>query len=150
LWNVILGFELHYRYANGVELFCCNAGRGSASKQVHVRFEGTEGWVCAWYGPDRLEAEPKSILTAEVKPDNFPFPLENEKRNFLNSVKTRAPTLADAEVGHRSSSVAQLGYIACQVERKLKWDPVAERFASDDEANCLLCLAPGRAPWTVS
>jgi predicted dehydrogenase len=150
LWNVILGFELHYRYANGVELFYSNAGRGSASKQVHVRFEGTEGWVCAWYGPDRLEAEPKSILTAEVKPDDFPFPLENEKRNFLNCVKTRAPTLADAEVGHRSSSVAQLGYIACQVGRKLKWDPAAERFAGDDEANRLLCLPPGREPWTVS
>ncbi len=143
LWNVILGFEVHYRYADGVELFYCNAGRGSASKQVHVRFEGTEGWVCAWYGPDRLEAEPKSILTAEVKPDAFPFPLENEKRNFLNCVKTRAHTLADAEVGHRSSSVAQLGYIACQVGRKLKWDPAAERFAGDDEANSLLCFPLG-------
>jgi predicted dehydrogenase len=150
LWNVILGFDLRYRYANGVELFYTNTGRGSAPKKVHVRFEGTEGWVCCWYGPDRLEAEPKSILSAEVKPEDFPFPRENEKRNFLNCVKTRAPTLADAEVGHRSSSVAQLGYIACQVGRKLKWDPVAERFAGDDEANRLLCLPPGREPWTVS
>jgi len=149
LWNVILGFDLHYRYANGVELSYCNTGRGSAPKQVHVRFEGTEGWVCAWYGPDRLEAEPKSILTAEVKPEDFPFRLENEKRNFLNCVKTRGQTLEDAEVGHRSSSVAQLGYIACQVGRKLKWDPAAERFAGDDEANRLLNLPPMRAPWKL-
>jgi len=150
LWNVILGFELHYRYANGVELFYTNTGRGSSPTQVHVRFEGTEGWVCAWYGPDRLEAEPKSILTAEVKPEDFPFTLENEKRNFLNCVKTRGQTLEDAEVGHRSSSVAQLGYIACQVGRKLKWDPAAERFTGDDEANRLLCLPPGRVPWSVT
>ena len=150
LWNVILGFDVRYRYANGVELFYTNAGRDSTSKQVHVRFEGTEGWICAWYGPDRLEAEPKSILTAEVKPEDFPFPLENEKRNFLNCVKTRERTLADAEVGHRSSTVAQLGYIACQVGRKLKWDPVAERFDGDEEASGLLCLPPGRAPWNVS
>jgi len=150
LWNVILGFELHYRYANGVELFYTNTGRGSSPAQVHVRFEGTEGWVCAWYGPDRLEAEPKSILTAKVKPEEFPFPLENEKRNFLNCVKTRGQTLEDAEVGHRSSSVAQLGYIACQVGRKLKWDPLAERFTGDDEANRLLGLPPGRAPWSVT
>jgi len=149
LWNVILGFDLHYRYANGVELFYCNAGRGAAPKKVHVRFEGTEGWISVWYGPDRLEAEPKSILTAKVKPEDFPFTLENEKRNFLNCVKTRAQTLEDAEVGHRSSSVAQLGYIACQVGRKLKWDPTAERFAGDDEANRLLSLPPGRAPWKV-
>lgn len=152
LWNVILGFDLHYRYANGVELFYANTGRKTDGKKesVHVRFEGTEGWVCCWYGPDRLEAEPKSILTATVKPEDFPFPLENEKRNFLNCVKTRAQSLEDAEVGHRSSSVAQLGYIACQVGRKLKWDPVTERFAGDDEANRLLTLPPGRAPWAVS
>jgi predicted dehydrogenase len=150
LWNVILGFDLRYRYANGVELFYSNTGRKTGgSESVHVRFEGTEGWVCAWYGPDRLEAEPKSILTAEVKPDDFPFPLENEKRNFLNCVKTRGRTLEDAEVGHRSSSVAQLGYIACQLGRKLKWDPATERFSGDDEANRLLTLPPGRAPWAV-
>lgn len=151
LWNVILGFDLRYRYANGVELFYANTGRktGGKKESVHVRFEGTEGWVCCWYGPDRLEAEPKSILTATVKPDDFPFPLENEKRNFLNCVKTRAQTLEDAEVGHRSSSVAQLGYIACQVGRKLKWNPATERFAGDDEANRLLTLPPGRAPWVV-
>jgi len=151
LWNVILGFDLHYRYANGVELFYHNTGRNTSGKeQVHVRFEGTEGWICLWYGPDRLEAEPASILTAEVKPEDFPFPLENEKRNFLNCVKTRGQSLEDAEVGHRSSSVAQLGYIACQVGRKLKWDPAAERFQNDDEANRLLTFPPGRAPWAVA
>ena len=150
LWNVILGFDLRYRYADGVELFYRNTGRNTGGNEsVHVRFEGTEGWVSAWYAPDRLEAEPKSILAAEVKPEEFPFVLENEKRNFLNCVKTRARTLEDAEVGHRSTSVAQLGYIACRVGRKLKWDPVAERFAGDDEANRLLKLPPGRAPWGV-
>ena len=142
---MILGFDLRYRYANGVELFYRNSGpqRGSNGPRA---IRGDRRLGLRWYGPDRLEAEPKSILTAEVKPEEFPFTLENEKRNFLNCVKTRARTLEDAEVGHRSSSVAQLGYIACQVGRKLKWDPAAERFAGDDEANRLLCLPPGRAP----
>ena len=151
LWNVITDFNVRYRYANDVELFYTNNGFKAATPVgVHVRFEGTEGWICAWFGPDRLEAEPKSILTAEVKPEDFPFRLENEKRNFLNCVKTREQTLEDAEVGHRSSSVAQLGYIACQVGRKLKWDPTSERFGDDDQANRLLCLPPGRAPWNVT
>jgi len=155
LWNVILSFDLHYRYANGVELFYHNNAGGEANKRwgtekVHVRFEGTEGWICAWYAPDRLEAEPASILTAEVKPEDFPFPLENEKRNFLDCVKSRGTTLEDAEVGHRSSSVAQLGYIACQVGRKLGWNPDTEKFVGDDEANRLLCLPPGRSPWNVT
>jgi len=150
LWNVMLGFEVRYRYADGVELFYVNVGRKPDAKGVHVRFEGSEGWICAWYGPDRLEAEPKSILSAEVKPEDFPFAVKNEKRDFLDCVKTRGRTLEDAEVGHRSSSLCQLGYIACQVGRKLTWDPAAERFVGDEEANRLLSRTPGRAPWNVS
>ncbi len=148
LWNAMQGFDVRYRYANGVELFY--TALSDRSKGVsYVRFEGTEGWVCARYGPDRLEAEPASILDAEVSSDDFPFVRKNEKHDFLDCVKARSQTLQDAEVGHRSSSIGQLGYIACQVERKLTWDPAAERFAGDDEANGLLRLPPGRAPWNV-
>jgi len=57
LWNVITEFKVHYRYANGVEMFY--AGRKDYKDgQSYMRFEGTEGWVCGWYSPDRLEAEP--------------------------------------------------------------------------------------------
>ena len=146
LWNVMLGFDVRYRYADGVELFY-TALSDTSKGQSYVRFEGTEGWICAWYAPDRLEAEPASILDAEVDPDAFPFVLKNEKHDFLDCVKARSQTLEDAEVGHRSSSIGQLGYIACQVGRKLTWDPETERFAGDDEANALLQLPPGREPF---
>ncbi|MDY0165195.1 MAG: Gfo/Idh/MocA family oxidoreductase [Thermoguttaceae bacterium] len=148
LWNVMLGFNVRYRYADGVELFY-TALTDRSKGQSYVRFEGTEGWICVWYGPDRLEAEPASVLTAEVSSDEFPFLCKNEKHDFLDCIKSRSRTLQDAEVGHRSSSIGQLGYIACQVGRKLTWDPAAERFAGDDEANALLSLPPGRAPWNV-
>ena len=148
LWNVIMDFQVRYRYANGVEMFY--AGRKDyAEGQSYMRFEGTEGWVCGWYGPDRLEAEPKSLLTAEVKPEDFPFPLKNEKHDFLDCVRSRSRTLEDAEVGHRSSSVGQLGYIACQLRRKLTWDPAAEQFPGDEEANKLVRGRHDREPWNV-
>ena len=38
--------------------------------------------------------------------------------------------------------------IAIQVGRPLAWDPDQERF-DDAEANKLLSLPPGRAPWTI-
>jgi hypothetical protein len=114
-----------------------------------MRFEGTDGWICGWYGPDRLEAEPKSLLTAEVKPEDFPFPLKNEKRDFIDCVKSRGRTLQDAEVGHRSGTIGQLGWIACQLGRKLTWDPAKEQFAGDDEANRLARGNSGRAPWSI-
>jgi predicted dehydrogenase len=148
LWNVILEFQVRYRYANGVEMFY--AGRTDyAEGQSYMRFEGTEGWVCGWYAPDRLEAEPKSLLTAEVKPEEFPFPLKNEKHDFLDCVRSRSRTLEDAEVGHRSSTVGQLGYIACRLGRTLTWDPAAEQFPGDEEANKLVRGRRDRAPWNV-
>ncbi|MFZ5833079.1 MAG: Gfo/Idh/MocA family protein [Planctomycetota bacterium] len=148
LWNVVTDFQVQYRYANGVQMFY-EGRREYPDGQSYMRFEGTEGWVCGWYAPDRLEAEPKSLLTAEVKPEDFPFPLKNEKLDFLDCVKSRSRTLEDAEVGHRSGTVGQLGYLACLLGRKLTWDPAKEEFVGDDEANRLARGTPGRAPWNV-
>ena len=72
----------------------------------------------------------------------------HEKRDFLDCIKTRRRTLADAEVGHRTTSLCQLGHIAIQVGRKLRWDPDAERFPDDPEANRLLTRSM-RSPWTL-
>jgi hypothetical protein len=64
-------------------------------------------------------------------------------------VKTRGPTLEDAEVGHRTASLGHLGQIALELGRKLKWDPDKERFVGDDEANQRLSLPAGRSPWSL-
>lgn len=153
LHNGIQGWEVRYRYANGVEALYVNSDRSPSNQPTGIRFEGTEGWVSVVpfkNGMQGLDAEPKSLLTATLGPEDFPYTLKHEKRDFLDCVKTRGQTLEDAEVGHRSTTVCQLGYIACLTGRKLKWDPVAERFAGDDEANRLLSLPPGRAPWSVT
>ncbi|HPP52517.1 MAG TPA: Gfo/Idh/MocA family oxidoreductase, partial [Thermoguttaceae bacterium] len=148
LWNVILEFKVRYRYANGVEMFY--EGRKEFSDgQSYMRFEGTEGWVCGWYAPDRLEAEPKSLLTVQIKPEEFPYPLKNEKHDFLDCVRSRGRTLEDAEVGHRSSTVGQLGYIACLLGRKLTWAPDKEQFVGDEEANKLAAGPAGHPPWNI-
>ena len=148
IWNVALDFKARYKYADGVEMFYDGRTKYDDG-QSYMRFEGTEGWVCGWYAPDRLEAEPKSLLTAEVKPEDFPFPLKNEKHDFLDCVRSRERTLEDAEVGHRSGTIGQLAYIAGQLGRKLKWDPEKEQFQGDDEANKLALGTPGRKPWNV-
>jgi myo-inositol 2-dehydrogenase / D-chiro-inositol 1-dehydrogenase len=149
LWNVLEKFDVRYRYANGVQLFYTGLPRKSRPG-AYVRFEGSEGWIQANYGPQSLEAEPKSLLTATLGPDAKRFVFKHEKRDFLDCVKSRGQTLEDAEVGHRSSCIGQLGYIAVQVGQKLKWDPAAERFLGNDAANALLDHGPGRAPWSIS
>ena len=49
-------------------------------------------------------------------------------------VRSRELSVADVEIGHRSCTVCHLGNIARWVGKPLKWDPVAEKFDSD-EAN---------------
>ena len=58
VWNVLVDFEVNYRYANGVELNYKVGG-----KEVYVRFEGDEGWVKAWYmgKPDKQDSRCRGV-----------------------------------------------------------------------------------------
>ena len=141
LWNVLIDFNINYRYANGVRMTY-------VMDHPFVRFEGTEGWVQADWTTRALTGEPESILKSPTLPGEIHLPFLSEKRDFINCVKSRARTVADAEVGHRTTSACQIAHIAIQVGRKLTWDPVTERFPGDEEANRLLSRFM-RAPWRL-
>ncbi|MCC6125194.1 MAG: Gfo/Idh/MocA family oxidoreductase [Pirellulales bacterium] len=61
-------------------------------------------------------------------------------QNWLDCIKTREKPVADVEIGHRSVSICHLVNIARRIGQPLKWDPAAERFLGDDEANQLVKL----------
>ena len=142
LWDVVCEFEVHYRYANGVELIY-------KTDSPYVRFEGTEGWVQAYFGRRGLEAEPVSLLKSEIKPDEVHLPFLTEERDFLNCVKTRGKTLENEEVAHYNTSLCHLGHIALRVGTgvRLNWDPKAERFTNNNEANKYVVLPQARDQW---
>ena len=142
MWDVLMEFEVTYRYANGVKLIY-------KTERPYVRFEGTEGWIQVNYFPTNIEAEPKSVLDSKIGPDEIHFRLKGDKRDFLDCVKSRGQTLEDAEVGHRTTTLCHLGHIAIQVGEKLQWDPDAERFTNSDAANQLIARPPGRDPWAL-
>ena len=54
--------------------------------------------------------------------------------------------MAPAEVGHRSCTACLVAHAAMKLDRELRWDPKAERFVNDDEANGLLSRKQ-RAPY---
>jgi hypothetical protein len=139
LWEVLLHFEIQYRYANGVRLLY-------SVSRPYIRFEGSEGWIEADYNTRSLKAQPASLLDFSPGANDIRLPLKDEKRDFIDAVKTRGPTLADAEVGHRTTSLCQLGHIAIQTGRRLTWNPKQERFVNDEAANRLLSR-PLRSPW---
>jgi predicted dehydrogenase len=68
-------------------------------------------------------------------------------RNFLDCVKSRNRPNADIEDGHRSTTFALLANIALATRARLDWDPQAERFTDNDQANELLDYEY-RPPWT--
>lgn len=63
---------------------------------------------------------------------------ESHVENWIACIKSRELPNADIEIGHRSATVCHLGNIARWTNRKLRWDPVAEAFPGDAEANALL------------
>ncbi len=141
LWEVLLSFEIQYRYANGVRLIY-------TASRPYIRFEGSDGWIEADYNTRGLKAQPESIMNSPRTPGDIRLPLKDEKRDFIDAVRTRGQTLADAEVGHRTTSLCQLGHIAIQMGRKLMWDPEKEQFVNDEPANRLLGR-PLRSPWRL-
>jgi predicted dehydrogenase len=155
LFNTAQSFDLHYRYANGVTMTVVSSGPG-------IRFEGTEGWIGfeGWRGP--LQASTPAILDSKIGPNEVQLyrPSEiiprtagdrgGEHRNFIDCVKSRKPCYAPAEVGHRTITIAHIGNIAMLLGRKLRWDPKAERFVGDAEADADVMLRrKQREPWAI-
>ena len=68
--------------------------------------------------------------------------------DWLNAIRTRGPTVAPVDAGHRTAALCHLTNIACLLGRKTTWDPDAERFIDDDEAN-RLAARPMREPWRL-
>ncbi|OHB76383.1 MAG: hypothetical protein A2Z25_20180 [Planctomycetes bacterium RBG_16_55_9] len=139
LFTTALKAEIEYTYANGVKMFLKSGGG--------TRFEGTEGWIYVNRG--KLEAEPKSLLTSVIGPDEkHLYQSRDHKRDFLDCIRSRKDPICTAETGHRTSTVCHLGNIAMRLARPLKWDPQKEQFLNDDEAN-RMTRRPARAPWRL-
>jgi len=127
-------------YANGVKLICKTGGS-------NTRFEAADGWVDVARGS--LRTRPESLKTTTIKPDEIHlYDSRDHHQNFLDCVRSRKDPVANVEIGHRSATVCHLGNIAMLLNRKLKWNPVAEQFVNDSHANSMLARSM-RAPWRL-
>lgn len=138
------GFRIVYGYAGGVQaILTATTDRA----QWGMRFIGESGSV--YVEMDEVVTDPPSLKTTKIGPDELHLHASDDHYgNFLECVRSRARTAATAEIGHRSATACHLGAIATLLKRKLRWDPAAERFIGDDEANRRIAR-PMRAPWTL-
>jgi len=137
-------WHVEYAFADGVRMIYT-----STNETPHgVRFEGDAGWVYVDHGGG-LHADPPGMLRSAIGPGEVHlYRSPGHARDFLRAVRTRRPTIAPAEVAHRSTSICLLGDIAMRLGRKLRWDPDRERFHDDPAANALLAR-PARPPWRM-
>jgi len=134
-----------YRYASGVVVH----GRPHPDEPVGGEggacFVGTAGRIAV--DRNTLVSEPGGIAKEPLHPNEVHLARNNgHADNFLECVRTRQRPICDADVAHRSASALLLGGVAKQLQRTLRWDPQAERFTNDPEANRFLSIAK-RAPW---
>jgi len=156
LWNVHGKFLTHAVYANGVTMDI------SGDFPNGVKFIGSKGWILVTRGdaavtasdpsfgqksPGPLTASDPRILTSVIGPNEIHLYRSAEQHgNWLDSIRTRKAPSAPAEIGHRACSACLVHQVAMHLNRKLYWDPKAERFNNDDEANRWLSR-PHRKPY---
>ena len=140
--DCILDWDVRMKFANGVTMSFTDG-----KKNAHgVRFEGDEGWL--FVNRQVLKAEPASVLNERIGPAERHLPVStNHFGDFLGAVRSRQRPIAPIGSGVRSDTLCHLSYIAVQLGRKLKWDPEAERFGDDEQANRMLLPRPMRSPW---
>ncbi|AKJ64394.1 Gfo/Idh/MocA family protein [Kiritimatiella glycovorans] len=72
----------------------------------------------------------------------------NHHENFVRCIRSRRTTVAPAEVGHRTASVALLCEISLLLGRDVHWDPERESILNDPTANAMLGRTY-REPWSL-
>jgi len=143
LFNTVKDYNVTYRYANGV-IMTCKPGTPS------IKFIGSDGWLGneGWRAP--LKASSHEILESEIslmEKHLYTNPA-GEHDDFLKCVKSRKDPYFPVDVGHRVSTICHLANIALRLGRRLKWDPDAERFLNEDQANEMMSR-PMRIPWNL-
>jgi len=136
-----------YKYATGVVVY----GKAYPGEPVGnvggACFVGTQGRIAV--DREALVSDPPDIVREPLRPDEVHlYRSTSHAGNYLYCIRTRKKPICDADIAHRAASALLLGGVAKQLNRALKWDPKAEQFVNDDEANRLLSIAK-RPPWCI-
>ncbi len=123
------------KYANGTLLKLM--GQRHTMEDLGAIFRGEKGNIEILRGHAR--ANPAELLK-DAPPNTPGGPKESVPHiaNFIDCVRTRKKPAADAETGHRATTVCHLINICRKLDRKLQWDPKAEKFVNDQAANKLI------------
>jgi predicted dehydrogenase len=155
IWNVHGAYDIELTYPGGVKVSV------SDKHPNGLKFIGDEGWIWVTREGQVTASDPGSNGTALpalaasdarlLAPEGLSVQLprsDEHHKNWLECVRTRREPIAPARIAHRSSSACIASWIAMKVGRPVTWDPRAERFVSDNQADALLARHE-RAPYGI-
>ncbi len=144
IYNAAKRFWVETKYADGPPMVIAG---GYPQIQSGTKWFGEYGWV--WVDRGGFESQPAHLVNEVIGPNEKRlYKSRDHAQNFLDCVRSRALTIAPAEVAHRSASVGHLGIVAIETGRTLKWDPATETIIGDPGAERMLAHAY-RAPYQL-
>ncbi|MDR0686961.1 MAG: gfo/Idh/MocA family oxidoreductase, partial [Dysgonamonadaceae bacterium] len=109
------------------------------------KFIGENGWIAVARGYYKC-SNPAWQYVKKQSDDGTPYETSvGHQEDFINACRERSEPVANVEIGHSSCTVCNIGNIAIELNRALKWNPEIQQFVGDDEANSHLVrrYAPG-------
>jgi predicted dehydrogenase len=154
VWNTATKYDVECTYRKEVTGYPVDVkmtiAGGSPAIAMGTKWIGTDGWV--WVDRSGFDASNPDWTKVETLPDDLRkvqlYESHEHRRNFLDSVKSRKPTIAPVETAHHSTIPGHLGLISMLVGRKLHWDVEEEKILNDPAASELL-TRPYRDPWKL-
>ncbi len=140
VWDAAWRYGMTCTYKSGVVTRITNRARQG------ITFYGSDGWLHisrAGLQASREEWTREGFEAGSVKLAKS----DNHWRNFLDSVKSRQPTVTPAEIAHRSITPGHLGMIAAEIGARIEWDPEKEQIIDNEAAAKLLNQQGDKMPW---
>ncbi len=146
-FNTATEFHIDLTFANG-SVMSVNDHFKRESDGVDfdngILFEGDKGRIFVNRG--KLQGTPVDNLTdddrAEIKEAIVKLckgkQPGNHMKNFFECVEDRSKPISDVWSHHRTMTSCHLCNIALMLGRELRWDPKAERFVGDPQADALM------------
>ena len=153
-YNTVTEFSIDLKFENGSVL---NVNHQYRRPEENIDFgngillEGDKGRIFVNRG--KLQGAPVDNLTEK---DNAELeeiigqlykgkPRGGHMKNFFDCLEDRSLPVADVFTHHRTMSSCHMCNIALMLGRELNWDPKAEKFVGDDQANLLMSRTSRKA-----
>lgn len=97
-------------------------------------YVGERGWIAA-HKDGGIQGTEAILRELGLQP-GAPFSTRNDHHeNWFDCIKSRAKPSSHEEIGHRAAAAGHLVNLCYRLGRTLRWNPAAETFLGDDEAN---------------